>query len=195
MRDVLNSGHVMVNILRIQYQLFVFLYPICSIHSLSWHMYLIKAYEPKHPTLLMLFGVSLRAMKQFYYTTVAILQKIFFRATIFLYSLCHYMRAWICVLDVPGCYEGTVRGERKSALQGSGLVRIVGPCAQSRVPRAIATARDALSKDRHESTARSERPAKHWGSSEARGDVCSFNIIPVSSPVATFRKSPLHTYT
>ena len=38
------------------------------------------------------------------------------------------------------------RAERKSALQGSGLVRTVGPCAQRRValmPRAIATARDA----------------------------------------------------
>ena len=39
------------------------------------------------------------------------------------------------------------RAERKSALQGSGLVRTVGPCAQRRValmPRAIATARDAF---------------------------------------------------
>ena len=115
-------------------------------------MYLIKAYEPKHPTLLMLFGVSLRGTKRFYYTI--------FRATIFLYSPCHYMRAWICILDAPGCYERTVRAERKSTLQGSGLVRTAGPCAQSRVPRAIATARDALSKDRYESAARSERPAK-----------------------------------
>ena len=52
---------------------------------------------------------------------------------------------------------------RKSALQGSGLVRTVGPCAQRRValmPRAIATARDALSNDRRESAARFERPAK-----------------------------------
>ena len=66
------------------------------------------------------------------------------------------MRAWIRVLDAPGCYE-------RVALQGSGLVRTVGPCAQRRValmPRAIATARDALSNDRHESAARFERPAK-----------------------------------
>ena len=66
------------------------------------------------------------------------------------------MRAWIRVLDAPGCYE-------RAALQGSGLVRTVGPCAQRRValmPRAIATARDALSNDQRESAARFERPAK-----------------------------------
>ena len=39
-------------------------------------------------------------------------------------------RAWIRVLDVPGCYERMVRVERKSALHGSGLVRTVGLCAQ-----------------------------------------------------------------
>ena len=66
------------------------------------------------------------------------------------------MRAWIHVLDAPGCYE-------RAALQGSRLVRTVGPCAQRRValmPRAIATARDALSNDRRESAARFEKPAK-----------------------------------
>ena len=66
------------------------------------------------------------------------------------------MRAWILVLDAPGCYE-------RAALQGSGLVRTVGPCAQRRValmPRAIATARDALSNNQHESTVRFEKPAK-----------------------------------
>ena len=31
------------------------------------------------------------------------------------YSPCHYMRAWIRVLDAPGCYE-------RAALQDSGLV-------------------------------------------------------------------------
>ena len=54
-------------------------------------------------------------------------------------------------------------GEKKSALQGSGLVRIVGPCAQRRValvPRAIATARDILSNDRCESATRFKKPAK-----------------------------------
>ena len=83
---------------------------------------------------------------------------------IFLYSPCHYMRAWIRILDAHGCYERAVRAERKSAIQGSGLVRTVGPCAQRRValmPRAIATARDALSNDRHESAARFKRTAKH----------------------------------
>ena len=77
------------------------------------------------------------------YTTKNIFQTI-----IFLDSPRHYMRAWIRVLDAPGCYERAARAERKSALQGSGLVRTVGPCAQRRValmPRAIATARDALS--------------------------------------------------
>ena len=48
-------------------------------------------------------------------------------------SPCHYMRAWIRVLDAPGCYERAGWAERKSALQGSGLVRTVGPCAQRRV--------------------------------------------------------------
>ena len=55
------------------------------------------------------------------------------------------------------------QAERKSALQGSGLVRTVGPCAHKKVaskPRAIAIARDELSNDRHESATRFERPAK-----------------------------------
>ena len=86
------------------------------------------------------------------------------------------MRAWIRVLDAPGCYERPAQAERKSAMQGSGLVRTVEPCsfkplapitvepcAQRRValmPRAIATARDALSNNRRESAARFERLAK-----------------------------------
>ena len=60
------------------------------------------------------------------------------------------MRAWIRILDAPGCYERVARVERKSALQGSGLVRTVGPCARRSValmPQAIARARDALSND------------------------------------------------
>ena len=71
-----------------------------------------------------------------YIIIIYIQRKIFFRRSFFLYSPCHYMRAWIRVLDAPGCYE-------RAALQGSGLVRTVGPCAQRRVafmPRAIATA-------------------------------------------------------
>ena len=68
------------------------------------------------------------------------------------------------VLEAPGCYERAAQAERKSALQGSGLVRTVEPCAQRRValmPRAIATAREAFcrSNDRRESAARFERPA------------------------------------
>ena len=122
---------------------------------------------------------------------IYIQRKIFFRATIFLYSPCHYMRAWIHVLEAPGCYEPAARAERKSALQGSGLVRTVGPCAQRRValmPRAITIARDALSNDRRESAA-------SRGLLSRRG---LFFIIPVSSSVATssrVRTSPLHTYT
>ena len=91
------------------------------------------------------------------------------------------MRAWIRVLDAPCYYERAARVERKSALQGSGLVRTVGRCAQSRaalMPWAIATAIDALLNDWRESAARFERPAKlhgtgasHRASSEARGDV------------------------
>ena len=56
----------------------------------------------------------------------------------------------------PGCAQ-VLR------LQGSGLVRTVGPCAQRRMalmPRAIATARDTLSSDRCESATRFEKPAK-----------------------------------
>ena len=86
-------------------------------------------------------------------------------------------------MDAPSCYERAVRAERKSALQGSGLIRTVGPCAQRKVallmPWAIATARDALSNDRCESTARFERPAKQ----------ALFFVIPVSSLVATFEQS------
>ena len=73
------------------------------------------------------------------------------------------MRAWIRVLDAPGCYECAARAERKSALQGSGLVRTVGPCARRRValmPRAIDTARDALSNDWCESAEHFKKPAK-----------------------------------
>ena len=52
------------------------------------------------------------------------------------------------------------RVKRKSTLQGSGLVRTVGPCAQRRMPQAIELARDALSNDQHESTTCFERPAE-----------------------------------
>ena len=75
------------------------------------------------------------------------------------------MKAWIRILDAPNCYKRAARAERKSALQGSGLIRTVGPCAQRRValmPQAIARARDALSNDQREreSAARFERPAE-----------------------------------
>ena len=69
------------------------------------------------------------------------------------------MKAWICILDAPSCYERAAQAERKSALQGSGLVRTVGPCAQRKValmPQAIELPRDALSNDQRESFARGE---------------------------------------
>ena len=62
-----------------------------------------------------------------------------------------------------GCYECVAWVERKSALQGSGLVRIIGPCAQRRValmPQTIARTRDALLNDRCKSFVRFESPAK-----------------------------------
>ena len=97
------------------------------------------------------------------YHTINMYNQKYFSADLFSYSPCHYMRAWIRVLDEPSCYEHVVRVERKSALQGSGLVRTVGSCAQRRValiPWAIAIARDALLNDWHESAMRFERPAK-----------------------------------
>ena len=66
-------------------------------------------------------------------------------------------------MDTPGCYERAAWAERKSPLQGSGLVRTVGPCAQRRValmPRPIAIARDALLNDRRKSAAFLDSPAK-----------------------------------
>ena len=66
-------------------------------------------------------------------------------------------------VGAPGYYERAAWAERKSTLQGSELVRTVGPCAQRRVallPWAIAIATDALSNDRRESATRFERPAK-----------------------------------
>ena len=66
------------------------------------------------------------------YTTKNIFQSDNF---IFLYSPCSYMRAWhgfaswMCPVAM-----------RMSALQGSGLVRTVGPCAPRRVPWTIDTA-------------------------------------------------------
>ena len=56
------------------------------------------------------------------------------------------MRAWIRVLDKPGCYERTARVERKSALE---RLRIGQNCEQRRValmPRAIAVTREMLVK-------------------------------------------------
>ena len=42
-----------------------------------------------------------------------------FQIDSFLYSPCHYMRAWIHILYATGCYECVALAERKSVLQGS----------------------------------------------------------------------------
>ena len=110
------------------------------------------------------------------------------------------MRAWIHVLDAPGYYKRTTWAERKFALQGSGLIRTtcIGPCAQSRVPRAIATARarDALSNDRCEIATRFERLAKQALAlaiePQAKREAMSILLISylsVVDPVAMFEQS------
>ena len=55
-----------------------------------------------------------------------------FQTILFLiyYCPCHYIRVWTRVLDVPGCYKRMAQAEGNSTLQGSGLVRTVGLCAQ-----------------------------------------------------------------
>ena len=94
------------------------------------------------------------------------------------------------------------RGWREAALQGSGLVRTVGPCAKKKVGLNASGHRDALLNDWHESAARFERPAKagagasHQALSEARRGL--FFVLPVCSSVAMFEQSrastlPLHT--
>ena len=84
-------------------------------------------------------------------------------------------------------------GGEKSALQGSGLVRAVGPCAQRRValmPRAIEMhCRMINAKAPHISRALLSRRWRYPPSldrSERRG---LFFVIPVSSSVATFEQS------
>ena len=71
-------------------------------------------------------------------------RKIFFRATIFLYSPCPNLEgietrwiadmSWIRVLDTPSCYEcgAIVWPERKSVRPLAPLVRTVEQCAQRR---------------------------------------------------------------
>ena len=111
-----------------------------------------KICRDNHNTSLRLLFMHLTCLLSTLDLLYYIQRKILFRATIFLYySPCHYMWAWIHILDAPGCYERVVQAERKSALQGSGLVRTVRPCAQRRValmPQAIATARNALLNER-----------------------------------------------
>ena len=51
-------------------------------------------------------------------------------------------------MDAPCCYERAAQAERKSSLQGSGLVRTVAQRRVALMPQAKATARDALLNDR-----------------------------------------------
>ena len=110
------------------------------------------------------------------------------------------MSAWINVLDAPGCYESAARVERKSALQGSGLVITVGPCAQRRValmPQAIEMHCRMIGAK----APRSSRGlgacagASHRASSEVRGEVCSLSYLSVVrwQCSSRARTSPLHT--
>ena len=91
----------------------------------------------------------------------------------------------VCVIAWGHGYASWIRPvamnvQRKSALQGSGLVRTVGQCAQTRVPRPIATARDALWNDWCESATPFERPVKQalalatelWAKREAMSVLC-----------------------
>ena len=65
----------------------------------------------------------------------------FFRRSFFLiYSPCHYTRAWIRVLDAPGCYERAARAERKSALYYTTRLRIGQNC------RAVCTKKSGLNR-------------------------------------------------
>ena len=88
----------------------------CQIHALSPF----GVYKP-------LLSENILTSKYSQFTVIIIYYYIYTTKNIFQfssYSPCHYyMRAWIRVLEAPGCYE-------RAALQGSGLVRTVGPCAQ-----------------------------------------------------------------
>ena len=145
-----------------------------------------------------MYGKNLLHHTLLYY--IYIQRKIFFRATIFLYSPCHYMRAWIRVLDAPGCYEKvcTTRlriGQNcravctKSSASGHSYVQlardtrcIVKRSAQKR----RAPAKQALA-------IVTEPQAKR----EARSVACSLSYLSVvrKQHSSRARMSPLHTYT
>ena len=76
-------------------------------------------------------------------------RKIFFRGSFFLYSPCHYMRAWIRILDARGCYATKLwigRNCRAVCTKKSGLN--------------VSGHRYALLNDPRKSAVRFERPAK-----------------------------------
>ena len=82
-------------------------------------------------------------------------RKIFFRRSFFLYSPCHYMRAWIHILDAHGCYEC---GEKvhTTRLRIGQNCRAVCTRRVALMPWAIAIARDASSNNWRESATRSK---------------------------------------
>ena len=90
----------------------------------------------------------------------------FFRATIFLYSPCHYMRAWIRVLDAPGCYE-KVRTTRLRTGQNCRAV-----CTKSSASGHRYVQLDVLLNDWRESAAR-------LLSRQARSVACSLSCLLV----------------
>ena len=69
--------------------------------------------------------------------------------------------AKVAFKHAPGCYECTAWAKRKSTPQSSGLVRIIGPCAQRRVPQAIP--RDSLLNNWHKAMRISRGLlSRHW---------------------------------
>ena len=100
--------------------------------------------------------------------------KIFFRRSIFLHSPCPNL-------------EG-IKICSPTSSKDSQLVRIVVPCAQTRLPRprGHGDAFSSLSKWRKRRTFRQACSVGHRASSEVRGDVCSCHGLVVDS---TFERS------
>ena len=70
------------------------------------------------------------------------------------------MRAWICVLDVPGCYERAARAERKFTLTRLRIGQNCRAVCKKKSGLNASGHRDALSSDWCKSTTHFERPAE-----------------------------------
>ena len=100
------------------------------------------------------------------------------------------MRAWIRILDAPGCYERVAQAEKSLHYKAQNCRAV---CTKKSGLNASGH-RDALSNDRRESAAHFERPAmqvlalatKPRAKREARS-VCCHTYL--SSLVATFKQS------